>query len=381
MPNPQGFNGRINELIGKIFYFYYEKPCEIAHKVNPQINNLNSSNSTVTKNDQDRSTSDLSFSFKLIANHLSQVDDYIHSQAKSFDPNVENYISYVCEIGGKRIRPALALLSGGALGKINDNHIKIGAIIELVHLATLIHDDIMDEATIRREMPTASAKWGASLSVLLGDTLFARALELAATFDDPRVCRMVAEAASSVCQGEIIQTQRRFDLTLSKKEYFKIIELKTGALFAVASQLGARISNASEEIQTNLKEFGLKIGTAYQIYDDCIDLVGEETNTGKTLGTDLEKGKLTLPLLNLISSGTASQKEKLNQRILLKEPIDINVLAGIADYDGAIERALDTGKALLQESRELLSPLENTSYKTGLVEITNYLEKLFSDCI
>ena len=117
-----------------------------------------------------------------------------------------------------------------------------------------------------------------------------------------------------------------------------------------------------------------KIGTAYQIYDDCIDLVGEETNTGKTLGTDLEKGKLTLPLLNLISSGTASQKEKLNQRILLKEPIDINVLAGIADYDGAIERALDTGKALLQESRELLSPLENTSYKTGLVEITNYLE-------
>ena len=156
---------------------------------------------------------------------------------------------------------------------------------------------------------------------------------------------------------------------------------KTGALFAVASQLGARISNASEEIQTNLKEFGLKIGTAYQIYDDCIDLVGEETNTGKTLGTDLEKGKLTLPLLNLISSGTASQKEKLNQRILLKEPIDINVLAGIADYDGAIERALDTGKALLQESRELLTPLENTSYKTGLVEITNYLEKLFSDCI
>ena len=152
-------------------------------------------------------------------------------------------------------------------------------------------------------------------------------------------------------------------------------------MFAVASQLGARISNASEEIQTNLKEFGLKIGTAYQIHDDCIDLVGEETNTGKTLGTDLEKGKLTLPLLNLISSGTASQKEKLNQRILLKEPIDINVLAGIADYDGAIERALDTGKALLQESRKLLSSLENTSYKTGLVEIRNYLEKLLSDCI
>ena len=363
------------------FYFYYEKPCEIPHKVNPQTNNLNTSKPRASLNEQDQPSPDLSFPFKLVANQLSKVDEFINDQAKSFDPNVENYVSYVCEIGGKRIRPALAILAGGSLGEVDDDHIKIGAIIELVHLATLIHDDIMDEATIRREMPTASAKWGSTLSVLLGDSLFARALELAATFDDPRICRIVAEAASSVCQGEIIQTQRRFDLTLTKKEYFKIIELKTGALFAVAAQLGARISQASDEIQLQLKEFGLKIGTAYQIYDDCIDLVGDETSTGKTLGTDLEKGKLTLPLLNLISSGTEAQKEKLNQRILLKEPIDTNALAGIADYDGAIERALETGRSLLTESRELLSPLNESSYKTGLIEITNYLEKLFTDCI
>ena len=255
--------------------------------MNPQINNLNTSKSKASLNEQDQPLPDLSFPFKLVAKQLSKVDEFINAQAKSFDPNVENYVSYVCEIGGKRIRPALAILAGGSLGEVNDDHIKIGAIIELVHLATLIHDDIMDEATIRREMPTASAKWGSTLSVLLGDSLFARALELAATFDDPRICRTVAEAASSVCQGEIIQTQRRFDLTLTKKEYFKIIELKTGALFAVAAQLGARISQASDEIQLQLKEFGLKIGTAYQIYDDCIDLVGDETNTGKTLGTDL----------------------------------------------------------------------------------------------
>ena len=349
--------------------------------MNPQTNNLNISKPRASLNEQDQPTPDLSFPFKLVANQLSKVDEFISDQAKSFDPNVENYVSYVCEIGGKRIRPALAILAGGSLGEVNDDHIKIGAIIELVHLASLIHDDIMDEATIRREMPTASAKWGSTLSVLLGDSLFARALELAATFDDPRICRIVAEAASSVCQGEIIQTQRRFDLTLTKKEYFKIIELKTGALFAVAAQLGARISKASDEIQLQLKEFGLKIGTAYQIYDDCIDLVGDEISTGKTLGTDLEKGKLTLPLLNLISSGTEAQKEKLNERILLKEPIDTNVLAGIADYDGAIERALDTGRSLLTEGRELLSPLNESSYKTGLIEITNYLKKLFTNCI
>lgn len=367
----------------KIFFLFLlrKKPCEIPHKVNPQTNNLNTSKPRASLNELDQPSPDLSFPFKLVANQLSKVDEFINDQAKSFDPNVENYVSYVCEIGGKRIRPALAILAGGSLGEVNDDHIKIGAIIELVHLASLIHDDIMDEATIRREMPTASAKWGSTLSVLLGDSLFARALELAATFDDPRICRIVAEAASSVCQGEIIQTQRRFDLTLTKKEYFKIIELKTGALFAVAAQLGARISQASDELQLQLKEFGLKIGTAYQIYDDCIDLVGDETSTGKTLGTDLEKGKLTLPLLNLISSGTEAQKEKLNQRILLKEPIDTNALAGIADYDGAIERALETGRSLLTESRELLSPLNESSYKTGLIEITNYLEKLFTDCI
>ena len=348
--------------------------------MNPHVNNLNSTNQTFQTSNNDQVPEELDFPFELASQHLLKVDEFINSQAKSFDPSVEGYVNYVCEIGGKRIRPALAIITGGSLGEINDNHIKIGAIIELVHLATLIHDDIMDEATIRREMPTASAKWGPSLSVLLGDCLFARALELAATFDDPKICRAVADAASSVCQGEIIQTQRRFDLTLTREEYFNIIELKTGALFAVASQLGAKLSNAPENIENQLKEFGLKIGTAYQIYDDCIDLVGNEINAGKTLGTDLEKGKLTLPLLNLISSGTDTQKEKLNQMILLKEPINTNVLAGIADYDGAIERALNTGKSLISDSRNLLNPLDNSPYKTALVQITNYLEKLFSDC-
>ena len=140
--------------------------------MNPQNNNLNTSKPRASLNEQDQPSPDLSFPFKLVANHLSKVDKFINDQAKSFDPNVENYVSYVCEIGGKRIRPALAILAGGSLGEVNDDHIKIGAIIELVHLATLIHDDIMDEATIRREMPTASAKWGSTLSVLLGEYTF-----------------------------------------------------------------------------------------------------------------------------------------------------------------------------------------------------------------
>ena len=190
----------------------------------------------------------LLFSFELVSEDLIKVDEFIREQAKSFDPGVEGYVSYVCDISGKRIRPALALLAGGSTGEITNKLLEIGAVVELVHLATLIHDDIMDDAKIRREMPTVSAKWGSSLSVLLGDCLFARALELATTFEDPEICRSVANAASAVCQGEILQSQRRFDLTLTREEYFHMIKSKTGALFAVSTELGAKLSGASKAV-------------------------------------------------------------------------------------------------------------------------------------
>jgi len=322
----------------------------------------------------------LLFPFELVSDYLIKVDEFIREQAKSFDPGVEGYVSYVCDISGKRIRPALAILAGGSTGEITNKHLEIGSVVELVHLATLIHDDIMDDAKIRREMPTVSAKWGPSLSVLLGDCLFARALELATKFEDPDVCRSVANAASAVCQGEILQTQRRFDLTLTREEYFHMIESKTGALFAVSTELGARLSGASKKIQKQLHDFGMKVGTAYQIYDDCVDLIGKEESVGKTLGTDLTKGKLTLPVLNLIASGTKTQREKLNERLLLKEPIDVNTLAGIADYDGAIQRAVLTGKEILSQAKEHLVDLTDSSHQKGLVQITNYLETLFDDC-
>ena len=322
----------------------------------------------------------LLFPFELVSDDLIKVDALIREQAKSFDPGVEGYVSYVCDISGKRIRPALAILAGGATGEITNKHLEIGSVVELVHLATLIHDDIMDDAKIRREMPTVSAKWGPSLSVLLGDCLFARALELATKFEDPDVCRSVANAASAVCQGEILQTQRRFDLTLTREEYFHMIESKTGSLFAVSTELGARLSGASKEIQKQLYDFGMKVGTAYQIYDDCVDLIGKEESAGKTLGTDLTKGKLTLPVLNLIASGTKTQREKLNERLLLKEPIDVNTLAGIADYDGAIQRAVLTGKEILSQAKEHLVDLTDSSHQKGLIQITNYLETLFDDC-
>ncbi|MCE9518406.1 MAG: polyprenyl synthetase family protein, partial [Verrucomicrobia bacterium] len=272
------------------------------------------------------------------------------------------------------------ILAGGATGGVTEEHRTLAVILELVHIASLVHDDIMDGASIRREMPTAAAKWGPSLSVLLGDSLFAYALEMATTFEDATVARRIARASRDVCCGEIIQTQRRFDFNLTLAEYFRVIEMKTAALFASATELGALINKQPEQTVSAMRDFGLKLGTAYQIYDDCLDLIGDEKIVGKTLGTDLAKGKLTLPLLYLLADATNAQREKLHKLVLKGEPMDTTILAGIADYAGAIEGAVKTARNLLKEARADLIVLPASKHHEALVSITGYLDGLLDQC-
>ena len=320
------------------------------------------------------------FPFELVKPQLERVEASIRDQVRAFDPAVEPYVSYVCNTSGKRIRPALSILVGGALGGVHEGHLSIGVILELIHMATLVHDDIIDGAVTRRMIPTANAKWGAGLSVLLGDALFSHALALATEFDDISICRKVGRASREVCEGEIVQTQRRWDLTLTKADYFRIIEMKTGALFAAATGIAAAISGADPEMEAKLFDYGLKLGTAYQIYDDCLDLVGSEEAVGKTLRTDLEKGKLTLPILNLLESASESQRSKLNKRIIDQEALDLSVLVGIAEYEGAIESAVDTGVNMLATCRDHLTGLPESDYKDALVQITRFLGALLEKC-
>jgi octaprenyl-diphosphate synthase len=320
------------------------------------------------------------FPFELVRPELERVEIAIREQVRAFDSAVEPYISYICNTSGKRIRPALAILVGGAAGGVNENHLKVGVILELIHMATLVHDDIMDGANTRRMVPTANAKWGNALSVLLGDALFSHALTLATDFNSIDICRKVGNAAREVCQGEIIQTQRRFDLTFTKAEYFRVIEMKTGALFAAATGLSANLSKLDAATEARLHDYGMKLGTAYQIYDDVLDLVGSEEVVGKTLRTDLIKGKLTLPILNLLETATEAQRMKLNKRILDQEPLDLPVLLGIAEYEGSIERAIDTAIQLLTECREDLSPLGKSVHSDALAQITWFLEGLLEKC-
>ena len=314
--------------------------------------------------------------FALIEDELSKVEDVLKGQVRDFDPGVEPYVSYICDTAGKRIRPALSILVGGATGSITDSHLKLGTILELIHMATLVHDDIIDGATTRRSVPTANSTWGDGMAVLLGDALFSHALMLSTEFDDLVLSRAIASASRDVCQGEILQTQRRFDLTLTRNDYFTIIEMKTGALFAAATDLSAYISGVSPETRAAMKDFGMKLGAAYQIYDDCLDLVGSEDQFGKTLRTDLEKGKLTLPMLYLLEEAGDTQREILQKRIIQQEELDLTVLAGIAEYQGAIGRSLDYATALLREASESLSLLEESAYRQALSEMLNFLLKL-----
>lgn len=327
-----------------------------------------------------RSNTDTKTPFKLIKGELKNVEAQIRDQVRAFDPTVEPYIDYICNTSGKRIRPALAILSGGATGGVTPDHLKIGVILELIHMSTLVHDDIIDGADTRRKVPTANAKWGNGMAVLLGDALFSHALLLATDFGDISVCRKVGRASRDVCQGEVMQTQRRFDLTLTKDDYFHIIEMKTGALFAAAAGISACLSGMSRKVEEQLYDYGMKLGTAYQIYDDCLDLVGTEEQVGKTLRTDLEKGKLTLPLLNLLEKADPAQREKLNRRIIEQEPLDLPVLIGIAEYEGSVESSLDTAAAMLEEARADLDCLDGSEWKDGLIHVTRYLDGLLDKC-
>ncbi|MEO0447041.1 MAG: polyprenyl synthetase family protein [Verrucomicrobiota bacterium] len=320
------------------------------------------------------------FPFDLLRPDIAKVESHLEEQIKAFDPAVEGYIAYICRSSGKRIRPALVLLAGGATGGSTEDHIRLGTILEMIHVATLVHDDIIDGAQKRRNLITANARWGNGLSVLLGDCLFAHALMLSSEFEDAAIPKKIARAANRVCMGEIMQTQRRFDLQLTKEDYFRIIEMKTAELFAVSGELGARLNQQPDHVTENLEAFGRKLGIAYQIYDDCLDLVGEEGTVGKTLRTDLERGKLTLPILNLLEEASDKQHEKLSRILLQKEPFDVSALANIADYEGALERALGHARTLLNEARAHLIVLDGGPHAAAMTQVTHFLDGLLDRC-
>lgn len=235
--------------------------------------------------------------FTQLQPHMAGLDGFLRAQLSAFEPEIRDLADYCIDTSGKRIRPALVFLSGWRGPKPPaPDLVKLAAVVELVHLASLVHDDIMDGADLRRNRRTATREYGPTPAVLLGDALFAHALHLAASFPTTEVCSMVAEAMRRVCAGEIVQTMRRGTTGVTRDDYWRIIDLKTAELFRVSCHLGARLSGSPEGYVTAAARFGRHLGIAYQIYDDLADYFGDERRIGKTLGTDLASGKVTLPL-------------------------------------------------------------------------------------
>ncbi|MCC6415145.1 MAG: polyprenyl synthetase family protein [Opitutaceae bacterium] len=247
---------------------------------------------------------------------MAALDEFLREQTGAFEPEIREMADYCIDTSGKRIRPALVFLSGWQTeGRPSSALVRAAAVVELVHLATLVHDDIMDGAALRRNRETAARKFGATPAVLLGDALFAHALHLAALFPTTEVCRIVAESTRRVCAGEIVQTMRRGSTRVSRDDYWRIIDLKTAELFRVSCQLGTRLTGAAEGYVAAAATFGRHLGIAYQIYDDLTDFYGDEQRIGKTLGTDFASGKLTLPLLVLMEKLPATERAGLRDEI------------------------------------------------------------------
>ena len=304
---------------------------------------------------------------------LQAVADRLREQINDFERDIAVYAEYALTNQGKQLRPVLVALSGGATGKVNEQHILAAVIIEMVHLATLVHDDVMDEASIRRGRPTLAAHWGNEISVLLGDCLFAHALKLAASFPTTELCRAVSAATNTVCSGEIIQTQRRRNFELSRAEYFKAIQMKTGELFALSCDLGAYLSGAGAVQRTALRQYGMAIGTAYQIYDDCLDLFGSEAAAGKSLGTDLAKGKLTLPVLIALERVPAAQRSELTVLLQKWDSGRFATLLGVLQSRGALEGSCEVVREHLAAARQKLAVLQDSQSRQGLSALADYL--------
>src|SRR6201996_3020467 len=312
---------------------------------------------------------DLRRHLSAVQSDLDKIEERLRFQVQEFDPGISGYVSYALDSSGKRIRPALVLMAAHATGKSGPEQLDLAVIVELIHLATLVHDDIMDGASKRRGKPTAAAKAGVELSLRLGDCLLCHALKLSAAAENHVLTRSIAEASNEVCSGEILQTQRRFDLKLSIPEYIKIISMKTGALFRVSTEMAAVLNDCRPDEVLAMRNYGEYLGVAYQIYDDCLDLVGTDASTGKTVGTDLAKGKLTLPLLHVLAQANDAERERLHAVIVEgSEESRAALLAQVVER-GGLKNAVRRIEAYLEQAIAALQVLPKSSFRDTLEQI------------
>ncbi|WP_437204161.1 polyprenyl synthetase family protein [Planctomicrobium sp. SH664] len=305
----------------------------------------------------------------LLGSALDDVDQIFEDELTAENPYLRDIIEHTRRFRGKRLRPLLCLMTAKALGEIQREHLILAAVVEMIHTATLVHDDVLDNADVRRHVATVNVRWNNETSVLYGDYLFTHAFHLAASTGSAAACRMIGRATNKVCEGELMQIRNRGNLALTEAEYLAIIDGKTAALCAISCEIGARYAGANDTVVAALERYGQLLGQAFQIADDVLDLIGMEASVGKTLGTDLHQQKLTLPIIRLLNSSAPPVREKLVA--LLEEGSDeaCREVVRQAREGGVIEDAVRFAGELADAARKELEVLPDSPAKSVLMQL------------
>jgi octaprenyl-diphosphate synthase len=315
----------------------------------------------------------LSSLYAPIADELAAAERIFQAELGSRFPFVQLLVDHCADFQGKRLRPSLVLLCGKACGGTTQDHAVLAAVVEMIHTATLVHDDVLDDAVIRRHAATVNAEWGNETAVLLGDFLFTHAFHLAASLDSTRACRWIGQATNRVCEGEMQQVHSRGNFDLDESDYLEIIEGKTAELTAVSCRLGAFYSGAPESTVSALDRYGRSLGVAFQIADDVLDIWGEERVTGKSLGTDFEKQKLTLPLIRFLS--LTEPAAVASCRALLSEATTEarRRLRPSLEQSGALDYAWQRARQYVKQAVDALDCLADSEAKSVLRTLAQYV--------
>jgi octaprenyl-diphosphate synthase len=305
----------------------------------------------------------------LIADDMRAVDEVIAERLSSEVPLVGEVARYIISAGGKRLRPALLLLVAGALNLDNPQRHTLAAVVEFIHTATLLHDDVVDESTLRRGRDTANEVFGNAASVLVGDFLYSRAFQMMVDVGRMRVMEVLADATNVIAEGEVLQLMNMHDPDLDESAYLRVIRSKTAKLFEASARLAPILAGADAETEQRCADYGQALGTAFQVIDDVLDYEGQAAELGKNLGDDLREGKMTLPVIWALRLGEPEEQALIRHAIEKGDTTHLDAIAAVIRRTGALDRARAAAEAEAQRAIDAAAGLAPNRYQQGLLQL------------
>jgi octaprenyl-diphosphate synthase len=311
--------------------------------------------------------------YDVVAEDFEAVDRLVKESLSSNVPLVEEISGYLIEAGGKRLRPLLVLLCARACGYEGSDHIKLAAIIEFLHTAMLLHDDVVDDSSLRRGRKTVNAAWGNPASVLVGDFLHSRAFEMMVEIGDIRVMEILSHATNTIAEGEVQQLVNIRNPHTSEESYVEVISRKTAMLFQAASHSGTVLADADRNTETALRDYGLHLGISFQLVDDLLDYKGSAENLGKNVGDDLAEGKVTLPLIIAMRNGSEQQQSFVRQAILSGGVENLDTIMDTVQSTGGLEYTEQCAQTERNNALKCLDKIDESAYKESMVSMINFV--------